>query len=73
MVYGWSINIELCSLCILLYEHLATLPSEIQLIWLRKKNITAYLFFSTRYLALLGNIAYAAMMRYGYGRGICWK
>ncbi|KAG2035087.1 hypothetical protein BDR03DRAFT_541633 [Suillus americanus] len=42
--------------CILIYDHIATLPEEIAFIWCRPKALSAMLFLVNRYVALLGNI-----------------
>ncbi|KAG2068541.1 hypothetical protein BDR04DRAFT_1143806 [Suillus decipiens] len=44
--------------CILIYDHISTLPEEIAFIWCRPKALSAMLFFVNRYVALLVNIFY---------------
>ncbi|KAG2358161.1 hypothetical protein BDR07DRAFT_308303 [Suillus spraguei] len=44
--------------CILIYDHMSTLPEEITFIWCRPKAFSAILFFVNRYVALLANIFY---------------
>ncbi|KAJ7448496.1 hypothetical protein FB451DRAFT_1288658 [Mycena latifolia] len=41
---------------ILLWDHLITLDKEITHIWIRKKSISSFWFFSVRYFGLTGNI-----------------
>ncbi|KAG1906307.1 uncharacterized protein F5891DRAFT_559182 [Suillus fuscotomentosus] len=44
------------AISILLYDHMATLPEEIMIIWCRPKATFAVLFLVNRYIAVLSNI-----------------
>ncbi|KAG1871487.1 hypothetical protein F4604DRAFT_1681591 [Suillus subluteus] len=45
-----------CSTCILIYDHMVTLPEEIRFIWCRPKILSSIFFLVNRYFALVGNV-----------------
>ncbi|KAG2068540.1 hypothetical protein BDR04DRAFT_1103215 [Suillus decipiens] len=49
---------DVVAICILIYDHISTLPEEIAFIWYRPKTLSAMLFFVNRYVALLSNISH---------------
>lgn len=49
---------DVVAICILIYDHISTLPEEIAFIWYRPKTLSATLFFINRYVALLSNISH---------------
>ncbi|KZV76459.1 hypothetical protein PENSPDRAFT_420522 [Peniophora sp. CONT] len=49
----------LAAATLLYYDHLVTLPTEVQVIWKRKKTYVTYLFFFIRYYALLAVVVVA--------------
>ncbi|EIM91402.1 uncharacterized protein STEHIDRAFT_153048 [Stereum hirsutum FP-91666 SS1] len=52
----------LAALSVLMWDHLTTLPDEVQTVWKRKKGLPMYMFLLLRYYALLAMIVVA----YGY-------
>ncbi|KAJ3485911.1 hypothetical protein NLI96_g4614 [Meripilus lineatus] len=64
--FGFRGNLNLIlatsSLALLVYDHLLTFPTEVQLIWRRKFSVVTILFLLVRYFTLVSKVVYVACM-----------
>ncbi|KZP23919.1 hypothetical protein FIBSPDRAFT_930145 [Athelia psychrophila] len=54
--------VQLISVLVLCYDAVLTMPDEISGIWSRKKTLISWLYLINRYLAILGNVGFLALV-----------